>query len=188
MEDSDPRRIRDARSGDAAGCAAIYAPYVTGTTVSFEAEPPSPEEMGRRIAAAQERHAWLVLEDGLEDGGALIGYAYGGPFMARAAYAWSTAVSVYVDQGRQRTGAGRSLYEALFERLAGRGLRMALAGITLPNEPSVGLHRALGFEPVGTYRRVGWKHGAWRDVLWLQRQLGTDDGPPAQLGRAGLSG
>jgi len=171
---SSPRRIRDAGPEDAARCAEIYAPYVTGTTVSFETEPPTPEELARRIAAAQERHAWLVLEDGA----AVAGYAYGGPFMARAAYAWSTTVSVYVDERQQRTGAGRALYEALFERLAGRGLRMALAGITLPNDASVGLHRALGFEAVGTYRRVGWKHGAWRDVLWLQRPLVEDGGPP----------
>jgi phosphinothricin acetyltransferase len=171
---SSPRRVRDAVPEDAARCAEIYAPYVTGTTVSFETQPPTPEELARRIAAAQERHAWLVLEDG----GAVAGYAYGGPFMARAAYAWSTAVSVYVDDRWRRTGAGRALYEALFGRLAGRGLRMALAGITLPNDASVGLHRALGFETVGTYRRVGWKHGAWHDVLWLQRPLVEDDGPP----------
>jgi L-amino acid N-acyltransferase YncA len=174
MTGSSPRRIRDAAPGDAVRCTEIYAPYVVGTTISFESEPPVPEEMARRIAQAQERHAWLVLEDGAT----VAGYAYGGPFMGRAAYAWSTAVSVYVDEPWRRTGAGRAMYEALFDRLAGRGLRMALAGITLPNEPSVGLHRALGFAEVGTYRRVGWKHGAWRDVLWLQRPLGDDDGPP----------
>ena len=173
----DERRIRDAGPADAARCAEIYAPYVLGTTVSFETEPPSVEEMAGRIFAAQARHAWLVLEDG----GTVTGYAYGGPFMARAAYAWSTAVSVYVDEARWRSGAGRALYGELFERLAGRGLRMALAGITLPNAASVGLHRALGFEPVGTYRRVGWKQGAWRDVLWLQRPLAEDDGPPEPL-------
>ena len=173
----DERRVRDAGAADAARCAEIYAPYVLGTTVSFETEPPSASEMARRITAAQERHAWLVLEDG----GTVTGYAYGGPFMARAAYAWSTAVSVYVDEARWRRGAGQALYGALFERLAGRGLRMALAGITLPNAASVGLHRALGFEPVGTYRRVGWKQGAWRDVLWLQRPLVEDDGPPRPL-------
>lgn len=171
--------IRDAAQRDAARCAEIYAPYVRDTAVSFELDPPSADEMARRIAAAQERHAWLVLEDA----GDVVGYAYGVPFMARAAYEWSTAVSVYLQEGRRRTGAGRALYEALFERLADRGLRMALAGITLPNDPSVGLHRALGFEPVGTYRRVGWKSGRWRDVAWYQRPLGDDDegAPPAAL-------
>jgi phosphinothricin acetyltransferase len=177
VTESIPRRIRDAQARDAGRCAEIYAPYVTGTTVSFETEPPSEQEMAWRIAAARERHAWLVLEEG----GTVIGYAYGGPFMTRAAYAWSTVVSVYVVEGRRRSGAGRALYAALLERLAARGFRMALAGITLPNDASLGLHRALGFEPVGTYRRVGWKHGAWRDVAWLQRPLADGDGPPGPL-------
>jgi phosphinothricin acetyltransferase len=170
--------VRDASERDATRCAEIYAPYVRATAISFELEPPSAPEMAGRIAAAQQQHAWLVLEDA----GDVVGYAYGGPFMARAAYRWSTSVSVYLQQGRRRTGAGRALYEALFDRLAGRGFRMALAGITLPNEASVGLHRAVGFEPVGTYRRVGWKFGSWHDVAWCQRPLGDDDGtPPAAL-------
>jgi phosphinothricin acetyltransferase len=110
------------------------------------------------------------------------GFAYGGPFTSREAYRWSCAVSVYLEPGRRRTGAGRALYEALFERLAARGYRVALAGVALPNEASLGLHRALGFEPVGTYRRVGFKNGAWHDVTWLQRDLGpgAPDDPPAE--------
>ncbi len=169
--------VRDATPGDAAACRDVYAPYVTGTTVSFETEAPTAEEMARRIAAAQESHAWLVLDDG----GAVRGFAYGGPFMAREAYRWSCSVSVYLEPGRRRTGAGRLLYGALFDRLAARGYRRALAGVALPNEASLGLHRALGFEDVGTYRRVGWKDGAWHDVTWLQRDLGHDvDGPPVE--------
>jgi L-amino acid N-acyltransferase YncA len=170
--------IRDAVTADAVRCAAIYAPYVRETAISFEEEPPSAEEMARRIVEAQRRHAWLVREDD----GDVVGYAYGGPFMARAAYQWATAVSVYLAAGRRRTGGGRALYEALFERLAARGHRTALAGIALPNDASTGLHVALGFEPVGTYRRVGWKLGRWHDVAWYQRPLGDEDGgPPAPL-------
>ena len=169
--------IRDAVAADAASCAAIYAPYVRDTAISFEEEPPSVEEMARRIADYQRRHAWLVLE---QDGD-VVGYAYGGPFMARAAYQWATAVSVYLDPGRRRTGGGRALYEALFARLAARGHRTALAGIAQPNEASTGLHLALGFEHVGTYRRVGWKLGRWHDVAWYQRPLADDDGPPVPL-------
>ena len=164
------RTVRDAVPGDAERCAEIYAPYVRDTAVSFEAEPPSAGEMAGRIADAQRDHAWLVLEDG--DG--VTGFAYGGTFNPRSAYRWSAAVSVYLEPGRRRTGAGRALYAALFDRLAERGIRTVLAGIALPNEPSVGLHAALGFELVGTYRRVGWKHGRWHDVAWYQRDL-TDD-------------
>ena len=83
--------------------------------------------------------------------------------------------------GRRRTGDGRALYEALFDRLAARGHRTALAVIALPNEASIGLHVALGFELVGTYRRVGWKLGRWHDVAWYQRPLTQDDGPPAPI-------
>jgi phosphinothricin acetyltransferase len=159
--------VRDASEHDADACAAIYAPYVTDTAISFETEPPDAAEMAARIAAAQRTHAWLVLEDG----GRVVAYAYGGMFRTRAAYRWACEVSVYVERGRRRTGAGRALYEALLERLTERGYRTALAGMTLPNDASAGLHRALGFEPVGTFRRVGYKFGAWHDVAWAQRML-----------------
>ena len=168
--------IRDATPADAAPCAAIYAHYVEHTTVTFEDVPPGVDEVAARIAAAQERHAWLVaVHDGV-----VVGYAYGGPFKARAAYRWSCEVSVYVADAARGAGVGRILYAGLLARLEALGLRMACGGVTLPNDPSVALHRALGFEPVGTYRRIGWKHGAWRDVAWFQRPLG-DDGPPAPV-------
>jgi L-amino acid N-acyltransferase YncA len=168
--------VRPATTADAAACAAIYAPYVTDTAITFETEVPSATEMARRIAAAGERHAWLVLEDG----GRVVGYAHGGPFRSRAAYRWACEVSVYVERGRSRTGAGRALYQALLDRLAARGYRIAVAGMTLPNDASVALHRALGFEPVGTYRRIGYKHGAWHDVAWAQRPLADDPGAPPE--------
>lgn len=167
-------RVRDATTDDAAACAAIYAPYVSGTAISFETAPPTPAEMARRIADAQRTHAWLVLTDGP----GVLGYAYGGRFAARAAYRWSCEVSVYLQDGLRGTGGGRALYDVLLPRLADRGYRTAFAGMTLPNDASVGLHRALGFEPSGTYRRVGWKAGAWHDVAWMQRALGSADGPP----------
>jgi L-amino acid N-acyltransferase YncA len=165
--------VRDATPLDAPRCAEIYAPYVEETAVSFEAVAPDADEMARRIAAAAERHAWLVLEDD----GRVVGYAYGGPHAARAAYRWSCEVSVYLEMARRRTGGGRALYEALLARLAERGYRMACAGMTLPNEASAGLHRAMGFEPVGTYRRIGFKDGAWHDVAWVQRELGDPARP-----------
>jgi L-amino acid N-acyltransferase YncA len=170
-------KVRDANEDDADACAAIYAPYVTDTAITFEYEPPSAAEMARRIAAAQRAHAWLVLEDD----GRVVGYAYGGPYKERAAYRWSSEVSVYLETGRRRSGSGRLLYAALFERLAERGFHTLVAGITLPNDASEGLHRAMGFEPIGIFRRVGWKHGRWRDVAWAQRSLGLDDEPPVDL-------
>ncbi|MBP2327590.1 phosphinothricin acetyltransferase [Kibdelosporangium banguiense] len=169
-------KVRDASELDAEACAAIYAPYVTDTAITFEYEPPTVAEMAQRIASALSTHAWLALED---DNGRVIGYAYGGPFKAREAYRWSCEVSVYLELGVRRKGGGRALYEVLFERLTERGYRMAAAGMTLPNDASEGLHRAMGFEPVGTYRRIGWKNGAWRDVAWVQRELVAGDDPPS---------
>ncbi|WP_235498880.1 GNAT family N-acetyltransferase [Knoellia sp. Soil729] len=117
--------------------------------------------------------AWIVAERD----GAVIGYAYAGPFKAREAYRYSCEVSVYVDATARGGGVGRTLYAALLDRLEGLGMRMACGGVTLPNDASVALHEALGFEPVGTYRRIGWKHGQWRDVTWFQKAIGGD-GPP----------
>jgi phosphinothricin acetyltransferase len=170
--------VRDATPADAEACAAIYAPYVSETAISFETEPPTAAQMADRIAATLRTHAWVVLEDD----GHVVGYAYGSQHKERAAYRWSCEVSVYLEQGRRRRGAGRALYEALFDRLAARGYRTLVAGMTLPNPASEGLHRALGFEPIGVSRRIGWKHGAWRDVAWVQRPIGPDDAdaPPSE--------
>lgn len=167
--------VRPASAGDAAACAAIYTPYVTDTVITFELDAPDEWEFARRIEVAQREHDWLVAEDD----GKVVGYAYGGPYKERAAYRWACEVSVYLEIGRRRTGAGRLLYQTLLGRLAARGFRTAVAGMTLPNDASEGLHRALGFEPVGTYRRIGWKHGAWHDVAWTQCPLSSSDDPPS---------
>jgi phosphinothricin acetyltransferase len=169
-------KVRPATTADAEACAAIYAPYVTDTAITFESEPPTVAEMAGRIADSLSTHAWFVLEDA----GRVVGYAYGGPFKQRDAYRWSCEVSVYLERGRRRTGGGRALYTELLDRLAERGYRTACAGMTLPNEASVGLHRAMGFEPVGTYRRIGWKNGQWHDVAWTQRSIGAGDNPPTE--------
>lgn len=167
--------VREATVADAASCAAIYAPYVVETAISFELVSPTTEEMAQRIETALQAHVWLVAEAGER----IVGYAYGAQMNRRAAYRWSCEVSVYVARERRGRGAGRALYEELFRRLAQRGYLRAIAGMTLPNEGSAGLHRAMGFEPVGSYREIGYKLGAWHDVQMLQRPLGArPDGEP----------
>jgi L-amino acid N-acyltransferase YncA len=171
-------RIRPATAPDGAACADIYAPYVTGTCISFEAEPPTPPQFSQRIADAQASHEWLVVE--LDRG--IVGYAYGHELHARAAYGWSCETSIYLARDLRRQGIGRALYAVLLARLAERGYRRALACITLPNEASVGLHRAFGFEDGGRFRGVGWKFDAWHDVAWMQRDLqSVEIDPPAPI-------
>lgn len=167
--------VRDATAADAAGCAAVYAPYVERSVATFETVPPDETEMGRRLAAAGRTHAWVVAEDA----GEVIGYAYGGTWKPRDAYAWTCEVSVYLQPERRGAGTGRQLYDALLPRLAARGYRTAIAGMTLPNPASETLHRSTGFSPVGTFRRAGWKLGAWHDVGYMQLALGDDDAPAA---------
>jgi L-amino acid N-acyltransferase YncA len=173
---SNPRElsIRPARIDDAAAMLAIYAPLVEQTAISFEVVPPSLAEFQARIDKASAGWAWLVAERA----GHVIGYAYGSLHRERAAYATSTDVSAYVAAAARGQGVGRRLYEALLPTLANSGYCMAFAGITLPNDASVALHRAVGFAPVGVFPRAGRKFGVWRDVAWFQRRL-RDEPLPA---------
>ncbi|HET9315840.1 MAG TPA: arsinothricin resistance N-acetyltransferase ArsN1 family B [Vicinamibacteria bacterium] len=164
--------IRDATAADAEALLAIYRPFVTDTTVSFELEPPPVEEFAQRIASAQSRWAWLVAEEG----GGVAGYAYATSFRPRAAYQWSVEMSAYLDESFRGKGIARALYERLIGILVAKGYCTAYAGITLPNEASVRFHQALGFTAVGVFQRAGRKFGAWHDVSWWQRPL--QDRPP----------
>jgi phosphinothricin acetyltransferase len=168
-------RSADARS-DAAACAAIYAPHVESGPTSFEEQAPGPEAMAARIAEAQATHPWLVAVSGEE----VVGFAYACRHRERPAYRWAADVSVYVAEGQGGRGIGRALYGELLDELRRRGFRVACAGITLPNEASVALHESCGFQPLGVYRRIGWKLGSWHDVGWWQLALspGAEDPPP----------
>ena len=162
--------VRDAVAADAAACAAVYAPYVLGTVVSLELEPPDEAGMAARIRSAQEHHTWLVLVDGPS----VAGYAYAGPWRTRPGYRMTCEVSVYLDQDRSGAGGGRLLYEHLLSRLAGLGYRTVLAATSAPNAASAALHRSLGFDLVGTLPAVGHKFDAWHDVsLYALRLPGT---------------
>jgi phosphinothricin acetyltransferase len=161
---------------DAASCAAIYAPSVEATPISFEVVPPDAAEFARRIARYSATHQFLVAEDG----GEVIGYAYACRWAERAAYDWAVETSVYIDSAHHGKGVGRALYTELFERLAAQGFRIAVAGVTLPNPASVGLHENMGFEPIGALRKIGFKEGRWHDVGYWQRSLAPlGDGDPA---------
>ncbi|MCC6617177.1 MAG: N-acetyltransferase [Anaerolineae bacterium] len=160
--------IRLATEADAHALQAIYAPYVQNTTVSFELTVPTVEEMAERIRKTLIMSPWLVCAD---EHDRVLGYAYASKHRERAAYQWSVDVSAYIDVPWKRTGMGRGLYTSLFALLRLQGYANAYAGIALPNEASIGLHTAMGFEAVGVYRGVGYKLGAWHDVSWWGLRL-----------------
>jgi phosphinothricin acetyltransferase len=170
---------------DAAACAAIYAPSVTGSPTSFELEAPDAAAFAHRIAAYSATHAFLVAEQG----GEVVGYAYACPYAEREAYRWSVEASVYIDAAHHGEGLGRALYTELFARLRAQGFQVVTAGITLPNPASVGLHESMGFELAGVVRQIGWKLGAWHDVgRWQLRLLGSDEGTPPEPRPPGAAG
>jgi phosphinothricin acetyltransferase len=167
-------RIRVAEAGDAEAIAAIYRPAVEFSAISFETVAPGRDEIARRLADTLVAYPWLVCEIG----GRVAGYAYASTHRVRAAYQWSVDTSVYVDEAFRRSGVGRGLYRSLFAILGAQGFFNAFAGIALPNPASVALHEAVGFEPLGVYRRVGFKLGAWHDVGWWQLTLRAHDAAP----------
>ncbi|WP_439026445.1 GNAT family N-acetyltransferase [Haloarchaeobius sp. DT45] len=159
--------IRPATRDDAAAIHDIYAPFVAETAVSFETEVPSREAIAERITDTQTQFPWLVCERD----GAVAGYAYGHAHRGRGGYRWSAESSVYVAEDHRRRGVARGLYESLFAVLAVQNYVNCYAGIVLPNDASVAFHESMRFEPVGVYENVGYKDGAWRDTLWMRRQL-----------------
>ncbi len=171
-----PLRIRMATGDDAAAMAEIYAPVVRDTAISFELVPPTEDEFRSRIRGFLDLAPCLVAEDG----GRVVGYAYGSAFRARPAYRFSVETTVYVREGERRRGVARALYGDLLPRLQRQRFRTAIAGVTLPNPASVGLHESLGFRPVGVFHRVGFKFGAWHDVGFWERPFGEFPADPPE--------
>jgi len=171
---SDSIRIRPATEADSPALLAIYRPFVEASAVSFEMVTPTVEEFTPRIRKALAGWQWLVAEKG----GQCIGYAYGSSYRERGAYRWSVEVSGYVQPNHHRQGIGHSLYSRLLTDLVHKGFCTAYAGIALPNDASIALHRRVGFDPIGTFVAAGRKFGKWHDVAWFQRRL--RDSPPSE--------
>ena len=161
---------------DATAIAAIYAPEVRDGYASFELEPPSSAEMAARIERTLRSTPWLVAVAGDE----VIGYAYAARHRERPGYRWSVDVSTYVAEAWRGRGVGARLYRSLLALLRLQGFINVYAGVAQPNEGSMRLHRAIGMREVGTYHRVGYKHGRWYDVTWLEMAIGERGEHPAE--------
>ncbi|SEN09339.1 phosphinothricin acetyltransferase [Actinacidiphila rubida] len=172
MSDRREVQVSPGRDDDLAALTELYNHYIRETAITFDVTPLTPDE----------RRPWLLShpEDGphrllvaREPGppGTILGYATSSPFRPKAAYATSVETTVYLAPGAGGRGIGTLLYQQLFEALESEDVHRAYAGVTLPNEASVRLHRRLGFEQIAVYGEVGRKFGAYHDVAWFEKRL-----------------
>lgn len=159
--------IRVAEPSDAAAIHAIYAPFCMSSAVTFEEIEPGVEEIARRIKTVSAMYPWLVAQIGSQ----VAGYAYANRFRERASYRWAVEIGVYVHANYYRCGVASRLYRTLLGVLKRQGFRHVLAGITLPNEPSVRLHEQFGFVKAAHYPNLGFKLQQWHDVGFWQLDL-----------------
>ena len=165
--------IRFAREADLPEILAIYAPYVENTTVSFEYEVPTLQAFAQRFRAITAQFPWLVWEEE----GRILGYAYGAAPFERAAYRWCAEPSIYLAPEAQGRGIGRKLYQALEAILQKQGYCLLYAIITSENRASLAFHKALGYSPVATMPRCGYKAGRWLGIVWMEKTLSFVDSP-----------
>ena len=181
---SDDIRIRAATTADAKQLLAIYAPYVSKTAITFEYETPSLAAFQERIENTLKRYPYIVAEKN----GEILGYAYTGAFVGRAAYDWAAEVSIYLKESRRGIGLGRMLYGALEELSKAQHILNLNACIGYPEHEdtyltrnSVQFHAHLGYAIVGRFHKCGYKFGTWYDMVWMEKLLGEHPDVPAPL-------
>lgn len=166
--------LRFARADDAGAIRDIYAPYVENTTVSFEYKAPTREETAERISGTLAAYPYLVCGDE----GIIAGYAYAGRYRSRKAFDWCAELSVYVHEAFARRGIASALYGALVELLKLQGVRRVYAAISIPNDKSVALHEACGFQFLYSMKKIGYKLGRWCDLAMYETELLPAEGEP----------
>ena len=184
MSTSDRITIRTARPEDAAALLSIYAPYVEHTAITFEYDVPSPEEFTARVRSTLQKYPYLAAVEN----GVIVGYAYAGAFHPRAAYGWTAEASIYLAHGCRHQGLGKRLYHALEECLKMQGVLNLNACVAVPEQEdeyltrnSLGFHTHLGFRPVGSFTRCGYKFGRWYNMVWLEKLMGEHPASPAPV-------
>lgn len=165
--------LRFVKKEDSEALRRLYATYVKESVITFEYEVPGREEFAQRIETIAKDYPYLVCE--IDD--AIAGYAYAHRHMERAAYQWNVELSIYLDERYQKRGIGKALYTALLEILKLQHIRNAYSCITVPNAASLALHASFGFVEIGRFPHSGYKHEAWHDIVWLGKDLGSDNQP-----------
>jgi len=164
--------IRDFCESDIAELVALYNEYILNSAITFDLEPYSVEERRRSWLCHYQtsgRHRLFVAEDAER----VVGYASSSPFAKKAAYDTSVETSIYIHPDFHRKGMGARLYTRLFQVLETEDVHRAYAGITMPNDASVAIHKQFGFEQVGLFRAVGRKFGRYWDVAWYEKSIGN---------------
>lgn len=170
-------RVRLATSADLPAILDIANWAAEHTIANFATEPETLEHWRSAFERTSELFPWVVAEE--SDQQALAGFAKAAPWAGRCAYHWAAEVTVYVHPEHHRRGVGPALYERLIATLRSQNYRILLAGVSVPNEPSVKLHSRMGFRRVARLERVGWKFNAWRDVEYWELLLDDDPEQPA---------
>jgi len=165
-------KIRKVTENDAQELINIYAPYITNTTITFEDVVPTVENFQQMIREISKDFPYIAA---IDDNGKILGYAYAHLYGPRAAYAWTTEASIYIDHNYEGHGLGTKLYKRLEDILKKQNVVNLLACITEENENSVRFHEKLGYEKVGTFKKVGFKFNRWLDVTWMQKTLNNRD-------------
>lgn len=183
IESTEPIRIRTASPDDAEELLAIYAPYVTDTAITFEYDVPGLEEFRARVARTLSKYPYLVAQRG----GMILGYAYTGAFVGRAAYDWAVETTIYLRGDCRKTGVGRMLYEELEKISILQNIRNMNACIGYPETEdehltmnSIRFHERLGYHMVGIFHNCGYKFGTWYHMAWMEKIIGehTQNVPP----------
>ena len=166
--------IRQVTPEDAAAIAAIYAPYVQNTAITFEYETPDAEEFRRRIQHTLEKYPYLVAETD----GQSCGYCYASACKVRAAYGWSVETSIYVEKDCRGQGIGRALYQELERLLQLQNVCNLCACITYPNPASIAFHETFGYRTIAHFHNSGYKLDKWHDMIWMEKELTPHRVPP----------
>lgn len=176
--------LRIATAKDAAQIQEIYRDYVLNSAITFEIEPPSVEEIARRIEATLVKYPWIVAQEDER----VVGYCYAGAFKGRAAYDCSVETSVYVKRDIRTHGIGRALYTRLEQELCRMGITNLNACVAYTQQDcpyltrgSVIFHEKMGYEMVGVFHSCAFKLGQWWDMCWLEKRIGAHDGKAPQI-------
>ena len=170
-------RIRIAKETDARFVQTVYGYYVDHSNATFSTENPGEESYREKIAHTLETYPFLICEAD----GHPVGFAYGSALRPHEAYRWDVEATLYLaPDAPRRVGLGSRMYQVLLETLAGQGFKNVYGVITDQNEPSLALHRTMGFSQAGHFHRMGYKNGEWLGVIWMHRAIGSFEGTPEE--------